>query len=263
MKKFLIPTCVVLCIIGIFAVWYFGHHRSDQKELKSESKDSVLIENHLQKDLSVPEATQKTDRDDAAREIETKRDDSNPEKVNAAGGTAKNAVLDGEKEHKKSPSAEDVAAANAFETYVKAEIEFDFFTESLKEALEATPLDWDHIESIASDREDAKVRQKEALKNLAAYSEAAAEILAAEKTLSAEDAARIAAIKEELDREEAEMIADEQKRSAGIEEMRRQIEEMRRQIEEMRKQIFDGFSLEQQRTLLDELPDLKELLNED
>ncbi len=86
------------------------------------------------------------------------------------------------------------------------------------------------------------VRRKEALQNLAAYSEAAAEILAAEKTLSAEDAARITAIKEKLDREEAEM---------------------RKRIEEMKKQIFDGISPEQQRTLLDELPDLKELLNED
>lgn len=250
MKKFLIPTCIVFCLLGA-ALWYFGHHRSDQKELKSESKDSVLIENHLQRDSSVPEATQKTDRGNTAGEIDS-------EKVgpNAADGTTKNVVLEDEKEHQKPPSAEDVAAANAFEAYVKAEIEFDFFTESLKEALEATPLDWEHINSVHKDRKDAMVRRKEALQNLAAYSEAAAEILAAEATLSAEDAARIAAIKEELDREKADMITDEQKRSAGI-------EEMRRQIEEMRKQIFDGFSPEQQRTLLDELPDLKELLNED
>ena len=48
MKRFLVPTCVVLCIIGIFAVWYFGHQRSDQKELKSESKDSLQIENRSQ-----------------------------------------------------------------------------------------------------------------------------------------------------------------------------------------------------------------------
>lgn len=243
------------CLLGA-ALWYFGHQRSDQKGLKSESKDSVLIENNPQEESSVPEATQKTGKDDAAREIETKRDDSNPEKVNAAGGTAKNAVLDGEKEHQKSPSVEDVAAANAFEAYVKAEIEFDFLTESLKEALKQDPLDWEHINSAHKDRKDAMVRRKEALQYLAAYSEAAAEILAAEETFSAEDAARIAAIKEELDREKADMIADEQKRSAGI-------EEMRKQIEEMRKQIFDGFSPEQQRTLLDELPDLKELLNED
>ncbi|MDE0316803.1 MAG: hypothetical protein OXM61_18095 [Candidatus Poribacteria bacterium] len=256
MKRFLVPTCVVLCVIGIFAVWYFGHQRSNQKELKSGSKDSVLIENHPQEESSVPEATQKTGKDDAAREIETKRDDSNPEKVNAAGGTAKNAVLEGGKEHQKLSSAEEVAAANAFEAYVKVEIEFDFLTESLKEALEASTLDWEHIDSVHKDRKDAMVRRKEALQNLAVYSEAAAEILAAEETLSAEDAARIAAIKEELEREGTEMIVDEQKRSAGI-------EEMRRQIEEMRKQIFDGFSPEQQRTLLDELPDLKELLNED
>ncbi|MDE0086811.1 MAG: hypothetical protein OXU23_13920 [Candidatus Poribacteria bacterium] len=256
MKKVLVPTCVVLCIIGIFAVWYFGHQRSNQKELKSGSKDSVLIENHPQEESSVSEPTQKTGKDDAAREIETKRDDSYPEKVNAAGGTAKNAVLEGGKEHQKLSSAEEVAAANAFEAYVKTEIEFDFLTESLKEALEASTLDWEHIDSVHKDRKDAMVRRKEALQNLAVYSEAAAEILAAEETLSAEDAARIAAIKEELEREGTEMIVDEQKRSAGI-------EEMRRQIEEMRKQIFDGFSPEQQRTLLDELPDLKELLNED
>ncbi len=139
MKKVLVPTCVVLCIIGIFAVWYFGHQRSDQKGLKSESKDSVLIENHPQEESSVPETTQKTGKDDTTGEIKTKKDDPNPERVNAAGGTAKNAVLDGEKEHQKSPSAEDVAAANAFEAYVKAEIEFDFLTESLKEALKQDP----------------------------------------------------------------------------------------------------------------------------
>ncbi len=247
MKRFLVPTCVVLCVIGIFAVWYFGHQRSNQKELKSGSKDSVLIENHPQEESSVPETTQKTGKDDAAREIETKRDDSNPEKVNAAGGTAKNAVLDGEKEHQKSPSAEDVAAANAFEAYVKAEIEFDVYSESLIEALDATPLDVDHINSVHKNRKDAMVRRKEALQNLAVYSEAAAEILAAEETLSAEDAARIAAMKKELDREEAEMIADEQKRSAGSAKS----EEMTKQIEEIR------------RTLLEKYPDLKELLNED
>ncbi|MDE0483599.1 MAG: hypothetical protein OXI67_13540 [Candidatus Poribacteria bacterium] len=242
MKKYVIPTCVVLCIIGIFAVWYFGHQRSDQKELKGESKDSVLIENHLQEESSVPDATQKTGKDDAAREIETKRDDSNPEKVNAAGGTAKNAVLDGEKEHQKSPSAEDVAAANAFEAYVKAEIEFDFLTESLKEALETRPIDWDRIKSATSDHKNAGLRRKEALQNLASYSEAAAEILAAEKTLSTEDAARVAELK-------AEIRADEQKHIA--------------EIKEMRKQIFDGLSPEQQRTLLDELPELREVLRVD
>lgn len=247
MKKVLVPTCVVLCIIGIFAVWYFGHQCSDQKGLKSESKDSVLIKNNPQEESSVPDATQKTGKGDTTKKIETKRDNSNPEKVNAAGSTAKNVVLEGEKEHQKLPSAEEVAAANAFEAYVKAEIEFDVYSEALIEALEATPLDVDHIESVASDRKDAMVRRKEALQNLAAYSEAAAEILAAEETLSAEDAARIAAMKEELDREETEMIVDEQKRSAGSAE----IEEMTKQIEEIR------------RTLLEKYPDLKELLNED
>lgn len=241
MKKFLVPTCLILCIIGIFALWYFGHQRADPKELKSESKNSLPIENHLQEESSAPEVVQKTDKDDTDGEIETKRDNSNPEKTNTDGSTDKNVVLEGEKEHQKLPSAEDVAAANAFEVYVKTDIEFDLATGSLKEALETRPIDWDHVKSATSDHKNARLRRKEALQNLASYSEAA-EILAAEETLSAEDAARIAAMKEKLDRDEAEM---------------------RKQTEEMRNQIFDGLSPEQQRTLLDTFPELKELLSAD
>ena len=238
MKKFLIPTCLVLCLMGIFAVWYFGHESTDPEKLKNESKDSLLIENHLQEESSVPETTQKTDGGDTAGEIETIRDDSNSEKVNAAGGTAKKAILEGEKEHQRLPSAEDIAAANAFEAYVKAETEFDLSTESLKEALGTRPLNWDHIKSLTSDHKDAGLRRKEALRNLAPYSEAAAEILAADKVRTAADEARVAQIK-------AEIRTDEQKRSAEWVEW------------------YNRISPKQQQTLLDTFPELREFLRED
>ena len=240
MKKFLVPICLILCIIGIFALWYFGHQRADPKELKSESKNSLPTENRPEGISSIPESTQKTSKDDTARKMETKGDNSYPEKINGTDSLNKNTEL--KEKGQKFPSAEDVAAANAFEAYVKAQMEFDLFSESLIEALKASPLDFDHINSVHKNRKDAGVRRKETLQNLAVYSETAAEILAAEETLSAEDAARISAIKEELDRDEAEM---------------------RKQIGEMRNQIFDGLSPEQQRTLLDTFPELKELLSED
>ena len=236
MKKFLIPTCVVLCIIGILAVWYFGHQRADPKELKSESKNSLPIENHLQEESSVPEAVQKTDKGDTAGEIETKRDNSNPEKTNTDGSTDKNAVLEGEKEHQKLPSAEDVAAANAFEAYAKAEIEHKSTVDKLIEALKS-----ENSNSIASATEslkNARLRREEALRNLSPYSEVAAEILAT-------DEARSAASEKEIDR----IKADDKKRTI----------EMRKEMREW----FQRLSPEQQRTLLDTFPELKELLSED
>ena len=81
--------------------------------------------------------------------------------------------------------------------------------------------------------------ERKHFENLAPYSEAAAEILAADEARSAE-------AKKVID----QMRAEDQKRSA-----------------ERRKQIWlEGFkrlSPEQQRTLLDKFPGLRELLRED
>ena len=55
-------------------------------ELKSESKDSLQIENRPQDVSSIPESTQKTGKDDIADEIETKKEGSNSEKTNDTGG---------------------------------------------------------------------------------------------------------------------------------------------------------------------------------
>lgn len=235
MKKFLIATCVVLCIIGIFALWYFGHQSTDPEELKSEPKDSSL---------SVPESTQKTGKDDSAEEIETKRDTPNLEKVNAAGSTDKNAVLEGKKEHQKMLSAEDVAASAAFEAYAMAEIEHKSAVSKLIEALESD--DSDSIESATKALENARLSREEALRNLAPYSEAAAEILAADEARSAE----VVKVMERIE-------VEDQKRSA----------ERKKQMEERTKQIWlEGFkrlSPEQQRTFLDMFPELRELLQED
>ncbi len=246
MKKFLIPTCVVLCIIGIFAVWYFGHQRADPKELKSESKNSLSVENR----------SQETGKGDIAQKIETKKESSNSNKDH---DTGENSTLNEKMKQEQSPSAEDVAAANAFEVYVKAQMEFDLLSESLKEALKASPLDFDHINSAHKNRKDVGMRRKEALQNLAVYSKTAAEILVAEKTRTAEEETLIAEIREEIERDETEIRADDQKRSAESAET----EEMRKQINQIMVEYYNMLSPEQQRTLLDTFPELKELLSED
>ncbi len=234
MKRFLIPTCVVLCIIGIFALWYFGHQSTDPEELKNESKDISP---------SVPDATRKTSKNDAAGEIEIKGDNSNTEKVNTAGSTAKKVVLEGEKEHQQSPSAEDVAAGAAFEAYANSEIAYKSAISKFKEALEFG--DTSSIESATDTLKNARLNREETLRNLAPYSEAAAEILAADEARSVE-------VEKIMKRIEAE----DQKRSA----------ERKKQMEEWTKQIwlegFKSLSPEQQRTFLEMFPELKELLNE-
>ena len=257
MKKFLVPICLILCIIGIFAVWYFGYQTSNPEELKSESKNSLPTENRPEGISSIPESTQKTSKDDTARKMETKGDNSYPEKINGTDSLNKNTEL--KEKGQKFPSAEDVAAANAFEAYVKAQMEFDLFSESLIEALKASPLDFDHINSVHKNRKDAGVRRKETLQNLAVYSETAAEILASDKTRTPEEEALIAEIKEEIERDRAEIKADDQKRAAESAET----EEMRKQINQIMVEYYNILSPEQQRTLLDTFPELKELLSED
>ena len=246
MKKFLIPICVILCIIGIFAVWYFGYQSSNPEELKSESKNSLSVENR----------SQETGKGDAAQKIETKKKSPDSDKDH---DTDRNTILNEKKKQEQSPSAEDVAAANAFEAYIKAQMEFDLFSESLIEALKASPLDFDHINSVHKNRKDAGVRRKETLKNLAVYSETAAEILASDKTRIPEEEALIAEIKEEIERDRAEIRADDQKRAAESAET----EEMRKQINQIMVEYYNILSPEQQRTLLDTFPELKELLSED
>ncbi|MDE0088694.1 MAG: hypothetical protein OXU23_23440 [Candidatus Poribacteria bacterium] len=235
MKKYVIPTCVVICVIGIFAVWYFGYQSTDSEGLKGESKDSLPIENHPQEESSVSEPTQKTGKDDKVRVIETKGDNSSLEKVNPAGSTNKNAVLEGQKEHQQSPSAEDVAGA-AFEAYAKSEIVHKSAISKFKEALESG--DSASLEAATDALKNARLNREEALQNLAPYSEAAAEILAADEARSAE-----------VEKIMEGMRAEDKKRSA----------ERRKQI------LLEGFkrlSPEQQRTLLDKFPELRELLNE-
>ena len=246
MKKFLVPICVVLCIIGIFAVWYFGYQSSNPEKLKSESKDSLSVENR----------SQETGKGDIAQKIEAKKESSNSDKDHDTGG---NTTLNEKMKQEQSPAAEDLAAANAFEVYVKAQMEFDLLSESLKEALKASPLDFDHINSVHKNRKDAGVRRKEALQNLAAYSEAAAEILVAEKTRTPEEEALIAEIKEEIEQDRADIKTDDQKRSAESAET----EEMRKQINQIMVEYYNMLSPEQQRALLDTFPELKEVLYED
>ncbi len=237
MKKFLVPICSALCIVGIFAVWYFGYQSSNPEELKSKSKDSLPIENRPQDTSSVSESTQKTGKDETADEIETKKEGSNSEKTNDTGG---NTTLNEKKKQEQSPSAEDIAAGAAFEAYAMAEIDHKSAVSKLIEALKSE--DSASIEAATETLKNARLSREEALRNLAPYSEAAAEILAADEVRSAE-------AKKVMD----QMRAEDQKRST--------------EMEERRKQFWVGWynklSPEQQRTLLDKYPDFRKLLQED
>ncbi|MDE0483601.1 MAG: hypothetical protein OXI67_13550 [Candidatus Poribacteria bacterium] len=103
------------------------------------------------------------------------------------------------------------------------------------------------LEAATDALKNARLNREEALRNLAPYSEAAAEILAADEARSAE-------VEKIMER----MRAEDQRRSA----------ERKKQMEEKMKQVWlEGFkrlSPEQQRTFLEMFPELKELLlNED
>ena len=74
-------------------------------------------------------------------------------------------------------STEDPAAAEAYEKYLIAESAYLDAQDILKAALEARPIDWDRIKSATNDLKNAARHRKEALQNLAPYSEAAVKLL--------------------------------------------------------------------------------------
>ena len=190
MKKYLMLIYVVLFFMGATALWYFGHHRPAQKILEAEPK-RVYKSTPLQPaDSSVKptpsDAIQKPreadiDRDaegidresedmaNAAARKKKDKDDKNQDQVE---DTSFDKLVPQE-----GLATEDPAAAEAYGKYFTAESEYLAAQDILQAALEARPIDWDSVRDETDNLKNAGRRRKEALQNLAPYSEAAAKLL--------------------------------------------------------------------------------------
>ena len=185
MKKYFIPIYVVLFLIGATALWYFGHHRPAQKILKAEPKKIYKSIPLPPKRSSVKPAPSET--------IQVPRDGNAT--VKTEGAETKTAETDNvttsekkssEQEQFKGTSSnqlglqedfsdDDPAAAEAFDKYITAESEYQAAFEIFKEAL--ISQDYERIKSATDSAKEAEQRRKEALQNLAPYSEAAVKML--------------------------------------------------------------------------------------
>ncbi len=255
MRKYLTPIYVVLFLIGATALWYFGHHRPAQKILEAEPKKIYKSTPLPPKDLSVkppPSEAIQEPRVDTNIETEDTDNTSTPEKNDSnkewnAGEGADKLVL------QEDLPVDDPAAAEAFEKYIAAEADYQAANERLKkvfpfkdtdpavsatheakEALAASDypaakeelekvlvsferMDTDQIKSAVEAFREAKLRRNEALENLAAYSEDAAEMLAQVK---------------EAERRENEARIESERRSR---ELRTQLRNMQDGIEKLEK----------------------------
>ena len=217
MRKYLMPIYVVLFLIGATALWYFGHHRPAQKILEAEPKRVYKSIPLKPADLSVKptpsDAVQKPRVEDTDIEVENIDNAARSEKIDDS--QVHSEGTDSEKPaSQEALSAEDAAAAEALEKYLTAESDYQAAEERLKrvfpfkdtdpamsaarEAKEALAesdyqavveelgevlvsfesMDTDQIKSAVEAFNVAKLRRKEALENLAVYSEDAAEMLA-------------------------------------------------------------------------------------
>ena len=206
MRKYSMPIYVVLFLIGATALWYFGHHRPAQRLLKAEPKKVYKSTPVPPKSLSVKPVPSDTIQELRVNntEIETEDTDNTttPEKIDSnkdwnAGEDADKLVL------QEDLSVDDPAGAEAFEKYLTAEADYqealevfnktlnlDQIMSSQEETLEAlkkfdqqTALESlnrtlslynrDELEAL----KEARRRRREALENLAPYSENAAKML--------------------------------------------------------------------------------------
>ena len=217
MKRHLISIYIAVFLIGATALWYFGHHRPAQKILEAEPKRVYKSIPLKAADLSVKptpsDAAQKSREEDTDVEVEDTDSAAMSEKIDDSHGHSE-AVDSEELMSQEAISTEDAAAAEALEKYLTAESDYQAAEERLKEAFpfkDTDPamsaareakealaesdyqavveelgevlvsfesMDTDQIESAVEAFNEAKLRRKEALENLAVYSEDAAEMLA-------------------------------------------------------------------------------------
>ena len=256
MRKYLMPIYVVLFLIGATALWYFGHHRPAQKILEAEPK-RVYKSTPLQPEgLSLKpipsDSIQESREDDTDIGTENTDNAATSEKIDDSQVHSEDADSE-ELVSQAAISAEDAAAAEAFEKYLTAESDYQAAEERLKrvfpfkdtdpamsaarEAKEALAesdyqavveelgevlvsfesMDTDQIKSAVEAFNEAKLRRKEALENLAVYSEDAAEMLAQVK---------------EAERRESEERSESERR---LRELRTQFRNIQDQVEKLEK----------------------------
>ena len=254
MKRHLISIYIAVFLIGATALWYFGHHRPAQKILEAEPKRVYKSIPLKPADLSVKptpsDAVQKPREEDTDVEVEDTDNAARSEKIDDS--EVHSEGTDSEKPaSQEALSAEDAAAAEALEKYLTAESDYQAAEERLKrvfpfkdtdpamsaarEAKEALAesdyqavveelgevlvsfesMDTDQIKSAVEAFNEAKLRRKEALENLAIYSEDAAEMLAQVK---------------EAERRENEARAESERR---LREFRRQFRNIQDQVEKL------------------------------
>ena len=207
MRKYPMPIYIVLFLIGATALWYFGHHRPAQRLLKAEPKKVYKSTTPLQPSrLSVEPVPSDTMQE--PRDGNTKTEDTDnaamPEKLdnswNQNEDTNSDKLLPQE-----GLATEDPAAAEAYEKYLTAESEYLAAQDMLQAALEARPIDWDRISDETDNLKNAGRRRKEALQNLAPYSEDAAKLLEKMKENEKRAEEMTAGLKAEIREYEAEI----------------------------------------------------------
>ena len=179
MKRYFMPIYVALFLIGATALWYFGHHRPAQKILEAEPQ-KVYKSTPLQPEgLSVKpmpsDSIQKPREEDTDIEVESIDNATTSEKIDDSQVHSEDADSE-EPTSQEALSAEDAAAAETFEKYFTAESEYQTAQEIAKEALKSGNNE--RIKAATEALRQARLQRNEALQNLAAYSEDAAEILA-------------------------------------------------------------------------------------
>jgi len=258
MRKYLTPTYVVLFIIGATALWYFGHHRPAQKILEAEPKRVYKSTSVQPVDLSVKptpsDAVQKPREEDTDVEVEDTDDAAMSEKIDNSQAHSENADSE-EPMSQEAISAEDAAAAEAFEKYFAAEADYQAANERLKEALTLRldqhkeiekaskesdfqaaqegydklldPKNRDQIWSVMEAYKEAQLRRKEALQNLVPYSEDAVKMLEEMKEAKRRAEERAA----EFDAERAEFNAEIQ----SLQNQVRDLNDLLKELQDLRK----------------------------
>lgn len=184
MKRSLMPTYIALFLIGATALWYFGHHRPAQKILEAEPK-RVYKSTPLQpKSLPVTSTSSNPTHgiNEGDTDIETEAIDIESEDIDSAVISEK---IDNSQDRSADPDSDafipqevlSPKEAAAIKVYEEAQSEYLAAQDILQTALDTRPIDWNRISSANNNFKNAARNRKEALQELAPYSEDAARLL--------------------------------------------------------------------------------------
>ena len=184
MKRSLMPTYIALFLIGATALWYFGHHRPAQKILEVEPK-RVYKSTPLQpKSLPVTSTSSNPTHgiNEGDTDIETEAIDIESEDIDSAVISEK---IDNSQDRSADPDSDafipqevlSPKEAAAIKVYEEAQSEYLAAQDILQTALDTRPIDWNRISSANNNFKNAARNRKEALQELAPYSEDAARLL--------------------------------------------------------------------------------------